>query len=189
MKIQSFKGFYDESKEIFTGLTAGNEHHERLKSLYAFNICPGGWDGGVNEKVVDVFYGNRPIDIRKEVKEDFRIHEVVESASGAALHYQRTDDGNVVCYLYPARSENQRPIEDFFIIDYINNPATLKRKAKQHINKLISYMETTCIDGNPNFRHKFTVYLLRNFYEYVESGVLKESRVKSLSKERLIYSC
>ncbi len=181
-KIIIFKEFYDNSKEIFEGLVKKNKHHKKLSNLYAFNICPGGWDGGINEKVIDIFYGNRPIDIRKEVREDFRVQEVIESASGAALHYLRTDNGNIICYLYPARSENQRPIEDFYLIDYISNPKKLKSKAKVHIKKLISYMETTCIDGEPNLYHRLNVFILRNFNQYVQSGILKENRFKSLFK-------
>jgi len=187
-RIDSYNKFRDGCKKTFQTLADSDKSHTRLESLFNLNICSKGRDGGLNEKQIEIFYGNRPIGVSTTMGSDFQCVKRTEIAHGATLSYDRTDDGHIICYLFPAASENQRPIEDFILLDYIKNPEQLNKKYKSHWAFFISYMEGTCIDGSPNFYQRIQTFYLRNFKQYAKDSVIQQRKSVSLVKEVLKYT-
>ena len=175
-RIDEFDKFKNNAERIFDALSKSDKSHARLNPLFSLCVCPGGRHGGLDEKRIEVFYGNRPIGEKKTITKDFDVQITLEIAHGATLFYLRTDHGHVVCNLYPAKSENQRPREDFILLDYIKDPAQLEHRAKSHWKMFISYMEATCIDGNPTFTQKCRVFYLKNFKRYVADGITQDRK-------------
>ena len=178
----AYDNFRDSSKELFTSLSSSDSSSRRLDELYSLCICPGGRAGGLNKKVVEVFYGNRPIDSSTQIEPDAGIINKLELAHGATLAYFRTDDGHVICNLYPAASENQKPQEDAVLFDYVDNPARLKQRSSSHWKTLVAYMEATCIDGQPNLGQHARVFYLRNFKRYVVESKVQDRKALVLTK-------
>lgn len=177
-RIDDFKKFYDGSKSLFNSFAIKDKHHKRLESLFSFYVSPGGRILQYDDKLVEVFYGKRPIGIKKELGDNLEIKEKAEIAGGVTLQYVRTDDAHVACYLYPAKSENQRPIEDLVILDYIKNPNSLNAKAKSHFKLFVAYMDSTCIDGELSLIQRLRVFYLKNFKKYIVNGVIQEQKAK-----------
>lgn len=182
-RINDYKSFRDDCERLFTKVAKSDKSHSRLDSLFSLNICPKGRFGGVNEKEIEVFYGNRPIGSQTKIGQNFQSHTKLETAHGSTLSYSLTDSGHIICALYPAASENQRPIEDFILIEYIKEPNKLKRKYKKHWNMFVSYMESTCIDGEPNLYHRLQTYYLRNFKPYSVDSRIQQRKSVGLFKE------
>lgn len=187
-RYSDFDDFHENSKEIFEGYAKIDPSNKRLKDLFNLCITPGGRNGGLNKKVVEVFYGNRPFDAITTVGDDHNIKKKLETAHGATLKYDRTDSGHVMCFLYPAMSENQRPLEDAILLDYVSDPSQLKKLSKKHWKMFIAYMEHTCIDGEPNICHKIRASYLLNFKECRVDSVVKPRKVWVLSKEMMKFS-
>lgn len=177
-RINDFKKFYDDSKSLFNSFAIKDKHHKRLESLFSFYVSPGGRILQYDDKLVEVFYGKRPIGVKQELADNLEIKEKAEIAGGVTLQYVRTDDAHVACYLYPAKSENQRPIEDLIVLDYVKNPNSLNAKAKNHFKLFVAYMDSTCIDGELSLIQSLRVFYLKNFKKYIVDGVLQEQRAK-----------
>ena len=186
-RIKSFDEFRENAKESFGAYAKSDSSNERLDKLFSLCICPGGRDGGLNKKIVEVFYGNRPIDSVEEVGENWQTITRLETAHGATLSYFRTDDGHVICNLYPAKSENQRPLEEVILLDYLSDPRLLKDRSKLHWKMFVAYMESTCIDGAPNILQRLRVFYLRNFKRYVQDKIVKSRKAVDLIKELSKY--
>ncbi|GMV31305.1 MAG: hypothetical protein AMXMBFR59_34300 [Rhodanobacteraceae bacterium] len=160
-RISAFDHFRDSSKEQFTSLSNSDPGSQRLDNLYSLCICPGGRYGGLSKTIVEVFYGNRPIDSETSINQKAEITEKLVVAHGAALKYFRNDNGHVICNLYPAASENLRPIEDEILFDFVRDPNILRRRVRRHWRYLVAYMEATCIDGDPCIVQRARVFYLR----------------------------
>lgn len=182
-RINDFDHFRNNAQDIFAEFAKNDRSNERLHNLFSLCICPGGRDGGLNEKIVEVFYGNRPIGKTTQVNNNFQTITRLETAHGATLAYFRTDNGHVICNLYPAKSENQKPYEEIILLDYIKSPSLLTKRAKTHWNMFISYMEATCIDGEPSLLQILMVFYLKNFKQCVVNKTVQDKRVTTLFKE------
>lgn len=180
-RINQFKDFKDSSSRIFKEFAKNDKSNKRLSDLFTFHVSPGGI-GRINDKIIEIKYGSRSIGIKKEFGPNLEIQESSEFACGASLHYTRTDNGYVLCTLYPATSENQKPTEDGILLGFLKNPAKLEKKAKYHWRMFISYMETTCIDGDPSFIQKLNSFYLLNFKRYLMNDRVQDSKVKSAAK-------
>jgi|GEM_PF-1642833 len=101
---------------------------------------------------------------------------------------QTTDDGHVLCNLYPAMSENQKPFEDTILLDYIADPSKLPEKSKGHWKMFIAYMECTCLDGSPNSYHRLRTFYLMNFKKYIVNTIVKQRRIAVLGKDLSKYA-
>jgi hypothetical protein len=187
-RIDSYNKFRDSCEKSFQTLADSSKSHRHLEALFNLNICPKGRDGGLNDKQIEIFYGNRPIGVSTTMGNNFQRVKRTEIAHGATLSYERTDDGHIICYLFPAASENQRPIEDFILLDYIKKPDQLTKIHKKHWKFFIAYMEGTCIDGNPNFYQRIQTFYLRNFKQYAKDSVVQQRKSVSLVKEVLKYT-
>lgn len=186
-RIQDFEDFKSHAKDFFIELSKSDQSNQRLASLFSLCICPGGRDGGTNEKEIEVFYGNRPIGMRTVLGPNFETKKKMEIAHGATLSYFRTDDGHVICNLYPAKSENQNPIEEIILLDYITSPSKLKKKAKLHWKLFIACMESTCIDGSPSWTQRILFSYIKNFKQSVIGNVLQDKKAIVFGKDLLKY--
>lgn len=186
-RINEFKKFYDGSESLFGAFAKNDKNHKRLENLFSFYVSPGGRVLQYDDKLIEVFYGKRPIGIKKELGDNLNIKEKAEIADGVTLQYVRTDDAHVICYLYPAKSENQRPIEDLLILDYVTNPKKLNKKAKSHFKLFVAYMDSTCIDGELSLIQKLRVFYLKNFKKYIVRGVIQEQKAKKYVAELSKY--
>lgn len=127
----AFEKFHQASKDLFEA-HANATKDKRLADLYSFYVKPGGRYGGFDKKIVEIFYGSRPIGSITKIVDGFKPIRTLEKAYGATLQYQRTDDGQVLCILIPASSENFHHPEDFIILDVISNPIELAKISKWH---------------------------------------------------------
>lgn len=186
-KFAAFDSFFRSTNELFAGYAASDSRSKWLDDYYSLCICPGGRHGGINKKVVEVFFGNRPIDSFLELDKNLNTIEKLEIAHGATLAYLRRDDGRVLCRLFPAASENQRHEEDFIELADISEPSELGRMSVRHWRYLVAYMEITCIDGSPSIWQRIIVFYLRNFRPYVSKAHSKESKAFVAFKEIFKY--
>lgn len=187
-RYAAFDDFREGAKELFQKHAESTPEYKRLDNLYSLCICPGGRFGGSNKKEVEIFFGNRPFDSVTEIGENLQKINKLETAHGATLSYQRTDDGQVLCTLSPAASENYRPKEDFIFLGIVKDPAELKKKSKRHWKIFLAYMESTCLDGKPNLCQKARVFYLRNFKESVVQKTLQRRPASVVSGEILKYT-
>jgi len=184
----AFDKFYGGAKKLFESHAGSTPESKRLDNLYSLRICPGGRHGGLDKRKVEVFYGNRPFDSVIKVAGNFQTTEKLETAHGATLSYQRTDDGQVLCCLYPAASENFRPLEDFILLDMVKNPAKIERESKRHWRMFLAYMEATCLDGKPSFFQTISVFYLRNFKSCVVDKTLQKRKASIFFGEIAKYT-
>lgn len=187
-RYAAFDQFREGSKDLFDAYAQYTKSSMRLDNLYSFCVTPGGRFGGMNKKIVEVFYGNRPFDLITEIGSNFQTIKKFETAHGATLSYERTDDGQVLCGLSPAASENFHHPEDFILLDMVKNPAELERKSKRHWRMFQAYMESTCLDGRPSFFQKVLVFYLRNFKEYVVNKTIQKRRATVVFREIAKYT-
>ena len=187
-RYQNFDKFREASRDLFEAYSKASKRSVRLDNLYSFYVSPGGRFGGMNKKVVDVFYGNRPFDSITELGADFQKIEKFETAHGATLSYQRTDDGQVLCTLSPAASENFHYPEDMILLDKVKNPSELERKSKWHWKMFQAYMESTCLDGRPSIFQNLLAFYLRNFKECVVNKTLQKRKATVFFREIAKYT-
>lgn len=162
-RIADFDDFYNNSELLFKALSSNDERCLKFNAIYSLNIVPGGRNGGLNTKQIEVFYGHRVVGFKKQITNEFRIESINEIENGASLAYNRLDDGKVACVLYPAISDNKSSHEDGILIELCSKPIYLKRKIKRHLSYLNSYMEVTSLDGSPTIFDKLKVSYLRYF--------------------------
>ncbi|OOO29131.1 hypothetical protein BTE54_17655 [Agrobacterium sp. YIC 4121] len=144
-----------------------------MAELYGFLISPKGRAGGIDDRTVDVFYGQRPFESVKElVHQDgnlpsLRRRLLVER--GASLTYQRGDNGAVIVTLAPAITENFRQQESAIVLDLMTDPSPLRAppwlvvppRIESHWRCLMSYLQCTSIDGDPTLGDRLRLGWLR----------------------------
>lgn len=187
-RYHSFDSFSKNAEVTFKTYSETSNKSQRLKDLYSFYVTPGGRFGGRDKKVVDIFYGNRPFDTHEEIGTNSKVLKKFDVAHGAILSYQRTDDGRVLCSLYPASSENYHSPETFILLGIIDNPSKLKCKTKLHWLFFEAYMESTCLDGSPSFLQKVLIFYLRNFKECVIDKTLQKRKAVVFLKDICKYT-
>jgi hypothetical protein len=162
-KYTGFQQFYKNSKNIFKEVVEKYDNHKNLTREYNFIVVPGSRNGGLNEHIVEAFFGNINYRRTKIVGPQFNISEQTETAQGAALSYVQIDNGNIHVVLYPAYTESHRSSEECIVLDYIKNPKKLlsKQTIKKHWKYLSSYMAVTSIDEDYCFIDKLRVAYIR----------------------------
>ncbi|RXK88507.1 hypothetical protein EST62_03100 [Chlorobaculum sp. 24CR] len=187
-RYAAFDKFYGDAKELFESYADSTPECKHLGDLYSLCICPGGRHGGLDKRKVEIFYGNRPFDSVTTIDKNLQPTKKLETAHGATLSYQRTDDGQVLCCLYPAASENFRPPEDFIILGVVKNPATLTSESKRHWKKFLAYMQVTCLDGKPSIFQRIRVFYIRNFKECVVNGTVQRRKASEFTGKIVQYA-
>lgn len=186
-KIVSFKDFYSNAKNLFQSYAASDPRSKWPDDYFSLCITPGGRHGGLDNTLVEVFFGNRPVDSEKKLDKNLQITDTLIVAWGATLSYQRVIDGSTICLLQPASSEKQHPEEDFIVLEKISDPDRLVKISRKHWRYFIAYMQVTCIDGSPTFWERCLVSYLRNFKSYVSNKTSRNSRAFDVTKEIMKY--
>lgn len=164
-RFNDFETFYGKAKEIFYPYKESGDRERYFESLYNLAVCPGSRMGGRESRVVEFFWGHRLFDKTEGVSADLRWHVKFESEAGATMFFFKNDDGYVSIQLYPAHTDNRRPIEDFIFWEMRVDPSKLlKARFQRHCWKsFMAYMEVTSLDGDPDIFQKLHVWYLRHF--------------------------
>ncbi|MYL85251.1 hypothetical protein GTA51_19325 [Desulfovibrio aerotolerans] len=189
-----FELFKSLSNSLFEEVVANDRKHEERKKIFSFYIVPNGRWGGQNERVVDVFYGSRPFESVVERQDDesgmphFRRRLLTES--GGMITYNIDSYGLVFCILYPARTEDITPWEDFIILEKHIDPIFLTGTAilKRHWKILSSFSEVRCIDGDPSIVDFVRVYWVLFTKNVCIDGKLQGRRIVKASLQVLYIS-
>ena len=189
----------DRTRGWFHEIADQDVRHAFFEGAYSFYVAPGGAMGGIDRRILEVFYGQRAIDSIR----DFRTRDVngsplgfpepqtrLISEAGACLRYTRTDRGSVVCTLYPSRSEGCGPEESFVILQVLNDPRILTGKPALEKNWafLMSYFECTSVDGFPSVSDRLRTWWLRFSRCMVVNGQTKQRRIVAVTSKIVEWS-
>jgi len=161
--------FVDLAVDWFQEIAKRDPRHAFLADTYSFHVVRGGREGADDRQLLEVFYGQRPVERAVEAPsrsdqngglQPSRRKFVTER--GASLRYQRTDHGAVLCLLEPARSQGLERSESLIVLAHIKDPRVLTGKPilERHWRSLISYFECSSIDGDPGFSDRIRVWWL-----------------------------
>lgn len=187
-KYQTYNTFLESSKSIFESFNNKTSETKRYDDLYFLNVVPKGRNGGIDNRVFEVFWGYRPFDSKIMLSGE-GVHQKMLTEYGATLRYYQIDNGNVMVSLFPAHTEGLSPIEDRIEIDYIKNPKKLldKKRLKKHWKYLVYYMRETAIEGYSNLISKFFIFYLRNFKYLSEKNSMKRPKAYDQAWNLLIF--
>lgn len=147
-----FHEFLARAPAHFSALCQSNEIARRFDAIYRLCVTPGGRDGGLDKRRLEVFFGHRPYDVQEKYDSAMTRGLRVLTERGATLEYVQDDLGRVHCFLYPASSEGMKPLEDVIRLTTVQNPKNLcEREVQSHFRSLVAYMQCTCLDGEPRF--------------------------------------
>jgi len=183
-RIKIFDKFYDGSKKTFETLRDNDSRAEIFEMEYMLCVCPGSRNGGQEKRIVEVFWGARPYEFETKGKNWKSLTE-----TGVTLFFYRNDTGHITISLYPAKTENIKPIEDSITIHKWLDPIKLENPEfiKSVWNDFIAYMEYTSLDGTPNFQQRLKVSYLRNFKNTVIDKKWQPTKFSVFSKDVLKF--
>lgn len=163
-RCKDFDEFYRTAVATFKAFRDNDPKTEKFERIYMLYVCPGSRAGGNNNRVVEVFWGSRPF-------ETITLGNSWKALSeyGATLLFERDDSGFVIISLYPAGTENKKPIESSISLRLWIDPIQLKDKSflEKQWNDLMAYMECTSLDGNPTIWQRLRISYLRYFKHLV----------------------
>ena len=109
--------------------------------------------------------------------------------SGAILTISRMETGYISIFLYGAKTDTRRPIEDAIVLNsYLSPKKLLKSSFKQELwNNLLAYMECTSLDGNPNKCQSIRVFKLRLLKSMVVDGKSISSQFSRDLQKAIFY--
>lgn len=171
-KYDDFQQFLKESNKLFKELMMDDEDSIYFDKQYSLCIVPGGWNGGIDKRILEVFYGSRPYDSydsRPAIEQDKEITDKSPKQMGfhvergARLVYARTAKGNVNCTLMPATADGEKRPEAAIQLDRATDPRNLfqTKILRNHWNYFMSYMKVTSLDGDPSFLDTIRVSRMR----------------------------
>lgn len=162
-RIKDFEKFQDSVEAVFKKRQKTDPDYLSLEDYYGFSVCPRGRAGGINSRLIEVFYGNRPYEQEKTVSADLKMDSHLISESGAELSVLRDDWGYVCIQMFPAKAKYGRQKEDSIILYSHMDPKRLLRQRfqKKLLQQLNSYMAVTCLEGKPTFCDRTKVFFIR----------------------------
>lgn len=193
-RYNDFEEFANSAEDTFNALLTSDSRAKEFSTFYSFYVQKGGAMGGIDKRIVEVFFGNRAIDRVETLRfQDGRFPQKQSdllSEGGACLRYERTDAGTVICTLIPATTKTSRQQEDYILLEWIANPRVLhsKRKVMAHWLSLLSYMQCTSLDGEPTSSEKLRVGYLRLTRHLVVDGRTEKKRITAFIGSILHYA-
>lgn len=162
-RIADFEKFQNSVDVVFKKRQKADPDYLSLADYYGFSICPKGRGGGINTRLIEVFYGNRPYDQEKTVSPGLKVDSRLLTESGAELSLLRDDWGYVCIQLFPAKAKYGRQKEDSIILHSHMDPKRLLRPRfqKKLLQKLNSYMSVSCLEGKPTICDRVKVAFMR----------------------------
>ena len=185
-KFRDFNKFYNTCEDLFKEFENNDKSSEFFRNNYILNIVPGSRHGGNDKRTVEVFYGSRPFDF---INEGNRRWKTI-TEYGATLLYEQFDKGFVIISFYPAKTENLKQEEDFITYKFLTKPKKLLKKSylKKHYRRLVAYMESTSIDGQPSLKQKLLVWSMKFFKPMVVNKQARKSKFRKYYSEILKYT-
>jgi hypothetical protein len=155
-----FDEFYRTAVTTFTRFRDNDPRAIIFERIYMLNVCPGSRAGGTNDRVVEVFWGSRPFRTITLGRTWTALTEY-----GATLLFERDDNEFVIISIYPANTDNRKPIESSISLKLWVDPIKLRNEGylKELWNDFMAYMEYTSLDGNPTIMQKLRISYLRYF--------------------------
>lgn len=180
-RVKMFEEFQNSVKAIFEDFKINDEKHKKLDDYYMLSICPRGRTGGINNRLCEIFYGNRPFDIEKNIKSDLSLSERYLIEHGTTLSFCLNDHGYVAIILYPSGTDYTKSTESSIFVENYIHPRKLKNKVflKKQWIYLNSYMEQTSIEGEPTLKEKLICLYLRYCKNLVIDKKYQRTRLKS----------
>lgn len=172
-RYDQFNDFARVAKAKFEQLLDTTPKAKRFNDFFMLNV----WGDKNHPKndttYVNVGFGNRLLNVWHN---DTGFTSTTEE--GARLSFSRMETGYVTVMLFPAKTDNRKPYEDFIIIEHRITPAKFADRGllKSYWNYLIAYMESTSIDGNPSNWQKLKVWWLRHSHNMVIDNVHQPTR-------------
>jgi hypothetical protein len=170
-RYQRFQEFLNESSKTFAEIAREDEDHEFYDREYGLCIVPGGWNGGVDRRVLEVFYGARPYEAysnqpavkREETSGGGATSGGFFTESGARLVYGLTAKGTVNCTLIPAQAQGAKSSENAIMLNRGVEPGELLegKLPRKHWRSFMAYMKVTSLDGDPSQLDKLHVLYMR----------------------------
>lgn len=168
--------FFEEKKE------SGNKY-KKFDDYYSLCVCPKGRNGGVSNRLYEVFYGIRIYEVEEQIRSDFSSQKKTLTETGCTLSFGLNDHGYVAVILYPGKTDYTSQIETCIFIENYLHPSKLANKKflEKQWRYLNSYMEITSIDGTPTIMDKIRVFYLRYFKnKVINEKYLPKSIVSTL---------
>lgn len=186
-KYKGFQEFIKQSENDYKSIIAGLKKYPDLNNLYGFYVAPGGRNGGINDRLVDVFYGHRPIGIKRYIDSNFQIQDKTEIENGCQISFHHLINGKTFVTLYPCNSDTYKFAEGFIVLDYLSNPRKLlkKRIQKKYCKFLNAYMAVTCSESLATLFDRLTVFYLRNFKQLFINNAVQRSKFFKIIKKAL----
>jgi hypothetical protein len=175
-----FDEFYNNSANIFTQLRDNDKSADKFQREYVLNICPGSRAGGTDKRTVEVFWGGRNFEIESQGRNWKALTE-----TGATLLFARDDNGFVIVTIYPAFTENRKPIETSITLYIWLDPKRLKdiKFIKSVWNDFMAYMEYTSLDGNPTLSQRIRISYLRFFKHLIIENKWRPTKFSEFYKD------
>lgn len=168
---ETFGEFSSTVTKVFKKFEKEDKVHKRFSDNCMLSICPGGRTGGLNKRMVEIFYGFRTLRVDKRAK-GFDVETQRVDETGVTLQFQMNDHGYVAVMLYPATTTYTKPIETVIFVENYLDPQKLLDEV--YLRKLwgyfTSYMEYTSVDGYPTRIERYRCYYLRHFKNLVVDG-------------------
>lgn len=191
-KYKDFQEFKKQSENDYKSIITGVKKYPDLNNLYGFYVAPGGRNGGIDDRLVDVFYGHRPIGVKRYIGSNLQIQDKTEIENGCQISFHHLINGKTFVTLYPCNSETFKFEEDFIVLDFLSDPRKLfkKRIQKKYCNFLNSYMAVTCSENLASLSDRLTVFYLRNFKQLcINNRVQRSKFFKKITKVlKIIFS-
>lgn len=174
-RYQAFEKFRREAKQLIEPLAAEREDIGFF-APYGFYVHRG-LEEASDQNQVEVGFSSRFLDVYKPSVGSL---PRIVTESGAVLRYQRTDEGNVLCLLFPATRTNIDSIVSMIVLDVIADPsALLKVKTLQsHLSYLAAYMAMTSLNGAPTLWQRLLYFRLYGSKGYAEDKRVVPSRLR-----------
>ncbi|MGF1765737.1 hypothetical protein [Aliivibrio kagoshimensis] len=181
-RTKLFQGFSQASDNLFNGFWKKVQPNTDLKQLNELVICPKGAMGGLDDKLIEVFFEMKYHSWSKKVGKHFDLTNQANLIYGARLEYRLTDNGYVLCILTPSRTDSFKPAEDGILLEIIKQPNKLETKAKKHWKYLLSYMRVTDVDGQASVFDCVKVSYLRYVKRCFKDGKSRPRNVANAFK-------
>lgn len=175
-----FDEFYNSAKDTFIAFRDQDPRADKFERLYMLYVCPGSRAGGNNNRIVEVFWGSRPFETITQGNSWKSLSEY-----GATLLFERDDSGFVMISIYPAGTENKKPIESSISLKLWIDPIRLKSNSflKSLWKDFMAYMECTSLDGNPTYKQRLRVSWLRYFKHTVVKKTWLPTKFSGFTKD------
>jgi len=180
-RYEQFNDFAVHAENVFKQFLADTPKAKRFDDYFMLSI----WNDKNHPKndvtYVNVAFGGRPLIISHNNR---GYTSTVEE--GARLCFYRMETGLVTVTLYPAKTENRKPLEDAIILEQAIDPSKLKDgRLKTYWKQLICCMECTSIDGAPSFSQKRKMFWLRFSKHLIENDIYQPTKL-SVSVKNII---